>query len=283
MVVHKISRIQRRLGLVTLLLSSAAAGQSQTNGTPVPTPTTTAAPPAATTAPKATPAAPANTLPFIPELGDIHIEQILNKQEIHHWERHVRGFRREHNFALTAGVSSGTWSIRHFGTLNHQTYDNSGIYSKFQYAYHIQIVRGFGYLLGSSAGYHYETADSRAVFHPVAAYEFPGILAGLVYNFSPAIRVAMTGESYLERHNGIEEKNGPNDDTKISVTIPAYDAGVFIDVFYDLGWALRLEAHRRHLDYQAPNERTDEPPFPVNAAFSKDDRWLGLGLVYHLL
>lgn len=203
-----------------------------------------------------------------------------SRQDFHRWDRFVRGFRREHNFALSTGVSSGTWKVSHFGTLNDRTFDNSGVYAKFQYSYHIQIYEGFGYMLGSSTGYHYESADRRSVFRPVDATQFPSVLAGLVFNFSPMLRILAAGEAYLERHVGIEEHDGDGEDPKIAVTLTAYEASAAIDVFYELAWALRLEAHQRRLIYKEP---LHSEGFPLEAKLTKEDQWLGLALVYHLI
>jgi hypothetical protein len=192
----------------------------------------------------------------------------------------VRGFRREHNFALASGVSSGSWSVKALGTLHDRRFNDSGAWTKLQYSYHLQLYHGFGYLLGSSVGYHYESADSRSVFQPAPALQFPGVLAGFVLNVNPVLRFSTAFDSYMERHNNIKERDGTPPDPEISVTIQAYDAGAFIDVFYDLAWALRLEGHRRHLQYEKP---LNAAGFDVDANLSKDDEWLGLGLVFHLL
>lgn len=206
--------------------------------------------------------------------------ELLSRKELHRWERHIRGFRREHNFAVSTGVSSGRWYVDRFGSIEGKTYENTGIFSKFQYTFHLQLFHGLGYLLGSSTGYHYETADQRSEFRPVDAVQYPGVIVGLVYNFNPVLRMSSTIESYLERHNGIEENDKVGENQEIHVTLQAYDAGFFMDVFYDLAWAIRLEGHRREVYYKRPYKSEG---FAVDAKISKKDQWLGLGLVYHLL
>lgn len=214
----------------------------------------------------------------------VRAAEVLDQTEFHRWDRHIRGFRRDHNFALSAGVSSGTWRVKRFGTLEDKKYDDSGVWTKFQYTFHLQIYKGFGYLLGSSVGYHYESVDKRREFKPVPAYQFPGVMAGLVMNINPVFRFTTAMDIYLERHNGIEERDGVGDDPEIFVTLQAFDAMATIDVFYDLNWALRLEGHKRHLNYQKPNRNKDDnASFAVDANLKKDDQWVGLGLVYHLL
>lgn len=214
-------------------------------------------------------------------------EAILTRREMHQWERHVRGFRREHNFALSSGITSGVWHVKRLGSITEERrFDNSGVYGRFQYSFHLPVWGGFGYMLGSSFGYHYESADRRRQFRPVSGTGFPGVLAGLVFNFNPVFRIGSAFDASLERHNGIEERPRvcePKSEcktTKISVTMQSYDLSGFLDIFYDLAWAVRIEAHRRELQYQRPDEAET---YPVDANFRKADRWLGVGFVLHLL
>jgi hypothetical protein len=60
----------------------------------------------------------------------------------------------------------------------------------------------------------------------------------------------------------------------------AYDGGLYADLFYDLSWALRVEGHVRHLEYRRPGKSSG---YPVDAKLRKDDRWVGVGVLYHLL
>jgi hypothetical protein len=214
---------------------------------------------------------------------------IITRQELHEWDRHVRGFRADHNFALSAGVTSGNWRVKSFGTIDERRFANSGLYSRFQYSFHLPIYHGFGYMLGSGAGYIYETADSRRPFKPVAAWQYPGVLAGLVLNMSSVLRWAVSIEAYLERHNGIEERDGREDDFDVHVTMQVYDVATYFDIFYDLGWAVRIEAHMRRAEFNRPEQPEDATPETrretekVDASITKEDQWLGVGLVYHLI
>jgi hypothetical protein len=260
--------------LTSFLLTGGAFAQDDNLLPPDPTE------PESEALPSAEPSTPLDDKEGEPSL-QVRVSQILTHPDMHRWERHVRGFRREHNFALSAGVTSGTWTVRWADEEASRKFDNSGLYSRFQYSFHIQLYKGLGYVLGSGAGYHYETADRRRDFRPVAAWQYPGLLLGLALNVSPVVRFSTAFEAYLERHNGIEENSvGGGEPTAIHVTMQAYDAGVYTDVFYDLSWALRMEAHLRHLEYLPPGERDG---FPVDVRLHKDDRWLGVGLLYHLL
>jgi hypothetical protein len=113
-------------------------------------------------------------------------------------------------------------------------------------------------------------------------------------------------DAYLERYRGLEERDGRktdragckddagNDDPEcegevfdpeITVTMQTYDKGYhaswYMDVFYNLYWAVRLEAHARETAFIKPN--SSEEVEAINARISKTDRWIGVGLLYHLL
>ena len=210
---------------------------------------------------------------------------VITREEMHRWDRHIRGFRSEHNFALTTGISSGTWHVKRFGPVKGRNFEGSGAVARFQYSFHLQLYRGFGYLLGSSIGYHYESADRRRAFRPTPAVQFPGLIGGLVLNINPMLRTSLAFDTYLERHDGIDVSE-ENEASSIYVTMQAFDVGAYIDLFYDLLWAFRFEVHKRHLTYNRPIlpiSRNSGTTYPVDASISKDDNWLGLGIVFHLL
>ena len=57
----------------------------------------------------------------------------------HPWERYVRGFRREHNFALSLGGSAGSYNVVSFGQIDHQIFQSDGSWAKFQYLSWIRL------------------------------------------------------------------------------------------------------------------------------------------------
>ena len=127
---------------------------------------------------------------------------------------------------------------------------------------------------------HIEFQPSCQLEYLGGGFAFAGVLAGLVLNFNPVFRWSLAADYYLERHNGIQERDGQDEDPEIHVTLKTFDAMSLIDVFYDINWALRIETHLRNTQFMRP----DEPEgFPVNANIKKTDQWLGIGLVYHLL
>ena len=204
----------------------------------------------------------------------------------HPWERYVRRFRSEHNFALTAGGSTGYYNIESFGEIVAQRFRSGAAWAKFQYSYHVPVYRGFGYLLGSSVGYYYEPADRRRVFQPAPAKMFPGILGGLVMNFTASLRLSAAADVYMLRADRITSFDpvDPSRTEQISVTMVAYDLGGFFDYFYDLNWAIRLETHYRSVYYYRPLQQPgDTTVYASDAVFQLSDHWYGVGVVFHLI
>ncbi len=204
----------------------------------------------------------------------------------HPWIRYVRRFRAEHNFALVAGAARGSYVIESFGELQNTRIPSSAAWSKLQYSYHVPVFRGFGYLLGSSIGYHYAQRDPTRSFQPVPMVMFPGILAGVVLNLNPLWRTMVAADVYMARADGITyfDAIDPAKTEHISVTLVAYDSLFALDYFYDLNWGIRIEAHQRAVYYYRPTQQPgDSAVYPADAIFRLEDRWYGVGVVFHLL
>jgi hypothetical protein len=201
-------------------------------------------------------------------------------REFTRWERVVRGFRREHHFAVTGGILQGSWQVANFGPLRDLQIGDDGFWTRGEYTYHLQIFGPFGYMLGSSTGATYtRTADAAAVKPPTSLI-YPGVVAGLVYNISPRIRALGAISVNLERYDGLRAVAPGEQDTEISITMESYDAMAAVDVFATLNVAIRLEGHDRYQIYRRPRNAGDKP---VNAGLQRLDRWYGAGLVYHML
>jgi hypothetical protein len=201
-------------------------------------------------------------------------------REFTRWERVVRGFRREHHFAVTGGILQGSWQVANFGPLRDLQIGDDGFWTRGEYTYHLQIFGPFGYMLGSSAGATYaRTADDAAVKSPTSLI-YPGVVAGLVYNISPRVRALGAISVNLERYDGLRAVAQGQQDTEISITMESYDAMAAIDVFAAMNLAIRVEGHDRYQIYRRPRNAGDKP---VNAGLQRLDRWYGAGLVYHML
>ncbi len=202
------------------------------------------------------------------------------RRDMHDWEKSVRGFRRDHNFAMMAGPTGGVWHVTKLGGLAHQDVKSSGYFAQMQYSFHLPIYKGFGYTLGTSMSYITEQRVASEL-HPPSGGGFPGASIGLVLNVSPAFRLHGGFDYNLERWNELGERDGQDDDPTISVTARVGDWHAGFDVFYHLYWALRFEYHSRRSTYIRPFEVSASPA--LDAKIRKTDIWYGAGVVYHLL
>ena len=196
------------------------------------------------------------------------------------WSRFTRGFRQDHNFSMTAGVVTTKWNLNKFGSVTAQEYTTTGYYSKFQYSFHLPIYQSLGFFLGSSVGYLEYQFNADDAFQPAPTFMFPGILSGLALNLTPVFRLGTALDYYLERWSGMRELDSIDDDTRVHITVETIDLSIFVDMFYTISWATKLEIHQRRSFYPKP---LNPGGFPVDLAFSKNDVWIGLGAAYHLL
>ncbi|MFK7825006.1 MAG: hypothetical protein AB8G05_12670 [Oligoflexales bacterium] len=199
--------------------------------------------------------------------------------QFHRWERYVQDFRKDHNFALFMGRTEGSWKVRDFGSISEERYAMTGLVFKAQYSYHIPLWQSFGYFLGSSVGYYYESTRS-ANFKPSHSLHLPGLLVGVVYDFTPSTRVLFGLDAYLERLDGMEERNQEGKKALDATMLTRIDTGIMFDYFFSLNIAARIEAHQRNVAY---NPMDNSEGKIESADFEKEDWWIGLGLVYHIL
>ena len=96
-------------------------------------------------------------------------------------------------------------------------------------------------------------------------------------NFTPRIRLLVGGDIHLERMEAFTVREGA-EDKQIYATLRAWpEQFVALDLFYNFRMAIRLEAHKRKLIYAPPRNSGNLMEISLN----KEDRWLGLGVVFH--
>lgn len=209
--------------------------------------------------------------------GIRRVEQF--RQDLHQWEQTVRGFRRDHNFSLMLGVATGSYQFERVGTVSDQSSAVTSYLTRFEYAFHLQFFGPIGGMLGSSIGYGLDVAtDFPARTAELVGY--PGLVAGLVWNLNPGIRLGVAVDYHLERYEGVGEQDGSAPDNALGLTTRSLATVVSVDVFYSLTWAIRAEFHDRWISYQRPGESDD---LPLDASFFREDRWLAVGTTLHLL
>jgi hypothetical protein len=195
------------------------------------------------------------------------------------WTQDIFGFREAHNFSFETGLSKENWILDSYDNVEHASYEKNGYYGKFRYTFHLPIYRGFGYYLGSSVGIQQDQTTASDDLHLTRNYAFPGGALGLVVNFSPRFRMLVGGDLYLERWEGLQQIDGEGDDPAISVTSNVYEFDAVFDAFFSHRWAMRIGYHKRYAKFIKPLEFSGA----LDADISKRSRWMGLGIVHHIL
>jgi len=187
-------------------------------------------------------------------------------------------FRNHHNFSIVSGEARGRWYVENFGSVDEGTFPFKAVVNKFQYSFHFPIYGRFGYFLGSSFGFYYEKSNKDQAFQAISSWHLPGVLIGAVVNVSPALRFLVGLESYMERLEGLSALMA-TDREKVNITMESVvDLSTAVDVFYNPNWGVRLEGHRRWVEYKPPQASSGI----IGARLSKTDEWIAIGLVYHL-
>lgn len=209
-------------------------------------------------------------------LGDI----TSFRKNVSEWDTVIRGFRREHNFSVTGGLSQSRWRI---GKVEPSFNDERarGYYYRLQYHYHIKIVDSFGYYLGSSfTALPYEFFRNDEKYSVERSFSIPGLSLGLVWDFSSVFRGLVGFEGQLQRIEHLEYQGQEAPARKATITTRVLGAYLAVDLFYQLNWALRLEATWRQYNYKPP---ADSSQYAVDMELNKSESLYGLGLVYHLI
>lgn len=208
-------------------------------------------------------------------------QDIMEVNRRSHWQGYVREFRSEHNFSVAMGMAKSKWLIKPSSWTDDIRPTTKAFYAKVQYSFHIPFWRGFGYFLGSSFGSIIDNGREVDGFKPTSVFMLPGILGGFIANISANLRLGLAVDSYLERVDGISWLDEGHS-TQLSINMMALlDSMAFVDIFYNLNWAFRMEYHLRNVSYTKPESQFKDKV--VDAKINRMDSWIGLGLVYHLL
>ncbi|MBF0440902.1 MAG: hypothetical protein HQK54_03270 [Oligoflexales bacterium] len=217
------------------------------------------------------------------ELSDNN-ELFKYRSSRHEWDRSVRGFRRDHNFSISAGKSSGSWRMRYGPSDGStRTISNRSRFGKFQYSFHIEIYKGLGYYLGSSLVSSYsekQFSKDEDVYYS-RSFSLPGMVIGVVYNFSPLFRISFGIDGYLERVEKLVFRDGSANTIPINITARGLSPHLAVDFFLRLDSALRIEAEYKNLAYRFPNNTYDDAP--LSNSFDSREFLFSLGWIFHLI
>lgn len=196
------------------------------------------------------------------------------------WQGYTRGFRQQHNFGFFLGHAQSKWQIEPYDRSYHLSPSHQGIYFKSDYSFHIPIWQGFGYFLGSSAGFLLQDSSRKDSFAAATSIHFPGARLGVVWNISPVWRLSTGMDIYMERLNQLSwEKDRQK--TALSLTMISQDIMIMLEMFYKLNSGVRLLLQKRSAIYQSPASHSKGKV--VDSKIARQDFWLGIGIIYHLL
>ena len=196
------------------------------------------------------------------------------RNEIHRWDRTVRGFRNEHNFSLSVNSSSYNWSgyLEEQGNIFEDR--SESFHTKFQYRFHLHVVDGFGYYLGSAVNIYGPSSYESELVKDSMFIGLPGIVAGFAWNISPAVRISLGIDAFLLRIERFERYMSKDSATTTEASangrVIAYQAA--LDIFFTLKSALRAEWEYSELFYSS-----------THAKFRRKGHSFGFGFVYHLI
>ena len=196
------------------------------------------------------------------------------RKEIHRWDRTVRGFRNEHNFSLSLNNSSYSWSGFMSDPVDSFEDRSESLHGKFQYRFHLHLVDGLGYYLGSAFNVYGPPDYESDLVRDTMFIGLPGIVAGLAWNLSPAVRIAVGIDAFLLRIERFErymsKDSSETREASANARVLAYQLA--IDTFFTLKTAVRAEWEYSELFYSTTKTK-----------LRRKGHSFGVGLVYHLI
>ncbi len=198
-------------------------------------------------------------------------EPLIRPELPREWSRAVRGFRREHNFSVAYGYVVSRWKGHLTDSTDIFSFANEGHQARISYAFHLPLVGGFGYYLGTQTS-ALVAAPSRDNKGDEISYGLPGLNVGLIINLSDRVRVASGVEFGWHR---IEKLGLPEtfERKRISVTGETLTWNGQIDYFYELSWAFQLTYESSELNYASEE----------SLSLRKLSRTWSLGILKHLI
>lgn len=209
------------------------------------------------------------------------------RQELHRWDRSVRGFRHAHNFSWFYSSVLSQWNLD--GSLLEdgseqpyaEVYETNQDYLGFEYTFHLHLFDSFGYYLGSSLGFSWEERSKGGNLTIEKALTFPGAVVGLSLNLSPAVRLLTDLSVNLTRFERFKEyRAGVGDSSKIYFNARTFSWKVGFDFFFKLNWAVRLAWEKFETRYK-PVKGSELTELGIERV-QKGHKYT-LGAVFHLL
>ena len=175
--------------------------------------------------------------PVLKDLIQQKFEEIREfRSRLHRWERSIRGFRRDHNFSLMLGASSGRWVGTMPETSGDIDYTTTRYLLRGTYSFHLELGYSVGYFLGTSMGATLSENANVEGFRSPRVYELPGVRLGLTWNLSPGVRVSGGVDVHLTRIDKFYHEA----ETAVT-TSRSLARKLTVDFFVSISQGLRLE------------------------------------------
>ena len=223
---------------------------------------------------------------------EISLERLESyRAELHRWDRVVRGFRLAHNFTVAAGRRKNLW--RYSGTLLSSTNEDGDIFQESIrgsstteynmvygcYTFHIPIGYSWGYYLGSSVGFSGAELGVDDSFQVGRRIQLPGLVVGVVWSLSPAIRLSVLADGHMVRFERVSEK-ALGEQSPIFFHATGVASEVTLEFFYQLGSALRVSYVSELLEFRPTNGASGEG---LGLARSSVGSGFMFGYAYHMI
>lgn len=210
------------------------------------------------------------------------------RAQLHQWDRIVRGFRFAHNFSLGVSNRKKKWEMS--GSISHDNVDNlySSTYATeatmvmFSYSFHLPISESFGYFLGSSVGISLSEASADKEMEVDRTLELPGVILGLVWNVSPALRLSLALDGHLLRVEKLREAHSEGDlpGSVVYMNGVGFYPEVAAEFFYRLGSALKLAYVYSFEQFTSPDGSEGRP---IGVSRSNQGKGILVGVTYHII
>lgn len=197
------------------------------------------------------------------------------RSQRHIWDRAVRGFRQDHNFAITSGLDFGIWS-GHVGSKEQGFEFASAIpFINLYYSFHLVLLRdfGIGYFVGTRSRLFFLEKAEIEDFDRPRLYGLPGALGGLTWNISPVLRLSLGIDGAPIRLERFLAPNQTEGRSQVSATAQVISYRISGDFFFKLGTGLNLEYEIYRLTYDSSN----------NVRLRRRGESWSVGFIWHLI
>lgn len=195
------------------------------------------------------------------------------------WFKYTRGFRRGHNFFLALGRAPSNWTVQGEKLYEGNTTElDLRVLAFFRYAYHLRLLGGFGYMLGSSIALSSSVPIDKESIRVKESIYLPGLSMGLIYDVSPRTRLGILVEQNVIRFPSVVVKQTDSENS-FALQSEAYRIAILFDYFIAFNWSIHMEYSKERNFFTKKSESAEL----LNIGFNGDVSIVSLGLSFHLI